>query len=62
MSRRVEITKEIIGDLIRNIRKTMDFLKYEEYKLLILLDWYQPDAAKILKAGEIIKDTINKDL
>lgn len=61
MSRRVEVTKEILADLVRNIRNQMKTLQYEEYKLLMLIDWYEPNLGKVVQNGEIVNDGI-KDL
>lgn len=58
MSRRVEITREILGDLVRQNRKQQQDLKAEEDKLLILIDWYEPDIIKEFDKGQIIKDNI----
>lgn len=54
MSRRVQVTREILGDLVRLNRKQQQDLRIEEDKLLLLIDWYEPDLGKIIKDGQII--------
>lgn len=61
MSRRVQVTREILGDLVRRVRQTIKDLMLEEDKLLLLIDWYEPDLGKVMKNGVIIKDVVNKD-
>ena len=56
MSRRVEITREILGDLVRSVRKRMGALKSEKDKLLMLIDWYEPDLGKLIQDGRIVSD------
>ena len=55
MSRRVQITREILGDLVRLNRKQQSDLRIEEDKLLLLIDWYEPDLGKIIKNGQIVE-------
>lgn len=61
MSRRVEITREILGDLVRQNRKQQQDLKAEEDKLLMLIDWYEPDIIKEFDKGQIVKDNIGSN-
>ena len=56
MSRRVEITREILGDLVRSVRSQAKALRAEEDKLLMLIDWYEPDLGKTIQDGRIVQD------
>lgn len=56
MSRRVEITREILGDLVRSVRNQIKSLKAEEDKLLMLIDWYEPTLSKLVQDGQIVHD------
>ena len=62
---RVEATREIIGGLVKKIRKTINELEEEEYHLLILMQWYEPDKEFRMQNGEMsISDILRgaKDL
>lgn len=61
MSRRVQVTREILGDLVRRVRQTIKDLQLEEDKLLLLVDWYEPDLGKVMKNGQIIRDNIDSE-